>query len=261
MRVLKGRQRSSVRPRGFTFIEVLVVIVLLGIIALIAYTGAAAAYQRARLAGVATELSNYLAQAANEVQKVRCLDVTCSSSTQYMVFVEIGAQNTDGSTPVRTYLDTNSNYVLEVGTDTLVSKYIIPSGIVLSPQVAPNPVDCLYGGTGCTVTSAKTHVDSQNWSTSSGSTTSVDLDDATIARRLGIDFRSRAFQPPLIASTTTTPSMLTGLAKLTLTHQNMVLSSASHLTPLTSFEIRISPAWAVTTRKGVWNGTSFAYTY
>jgi prepilin-type N-terminal cleavage/methylation domain-containing protein len=279
MRVLKGRQRSSVRPRGFTLIEVLVVLTIIGIIALIGSIEISRASQRAKLYGVANDLRAFFAQAASEMSKVRCLNAGCTSTAQYEVFLEIAPQDTDGTTPVRLYTDDNQDGILTVGSDSVVAKYTIPSSIVLAPGVTPTAVnDCLYGGTNCdvynfaagtpptgtcgTATGAKTHVASLNWS--------WDDDSVSQKRALKLNYKNRAINTVYGPTSST---MINGwrcsggssvagtgssFAKLALTHKNMT-SSGSGLTPVTTYEIWISPVWDVTIHKGVWDGTKFNY--
>jgi prepilin-type N-terminal cleavage/methylation domain-containing protein len=238
MRVLKGRQRSSVRPGGFTFIEVLVVMALIGIIALIGSIEISRASQRAKLLGVANDLRAFFAQAVNEMGKVRG---TGTSATQYEVFLQVDAQAADGTTPVRLITDDNSDGLLDSG-DTTRASYTIPSSIVLAPGVAPsNPPDALYTG-------PKTQVASVNWS--------VNTDDRTVMRVLRLDFHSRAIN---VVSGVASTTMITGVAKLALTHKNMLISGVGTLSPLTSYELWISPVWNVSVHKGIWDGSNFKY--
>jgi prepilin-type N-terminal cleavage/methylation domain-containing protein len=276
MRVLKGRQRSSVRPRGFTLIEVLVVLTLIGIMVVIGSIEVSRAAQRAKLFGVANDLRAFFGQAVNEMQKVRCLNAGCTSTTQYEVFLQIDAQAADGTTPVRLYTDDNADGVLTIGSDSVVAKYTIPSSIVLAPQLSSATVnDCLYGGANCKLyngtscvaaTSAKTQVASLNWS--------VDTDDTSVSRALKLGFKNTTIN---VVSGTSSSTMINGwrcststnsvagtgtsIAKLAVTHKNMTLSGISRLTPITSYEIWISPVWDVTVHKGVWDSSTNKLVY
>jgi prepilin-type N-terminal cleavage/methylation domain-containing protein len=253
--------RRTRRTRAFTIIELLVVITIIGITVLISAVEVNKASQRAKLVGAANDLRTFLARAVTEMQRVRCLNVGCTSTAQYETFVEIGAQATDGSTPVRIYTDDNANGLLDIGTDNVVAKYTIPSGIILAPGVAPAPVDCLYGGTGCTAsTTAKTQVASLNWGAESLATTDLDKDDKTTPRALRLDFKQRAIAtvcPASLVGCTASTTLISGIAKLALTHNNMTISGVGRLTPLTSYEVWISPVWSVTLHKKVWDGTKF----
>jgi prepilin-type N-terminal cleavage/methylation domain-containing protein len=238
MRV-RRRLTSAVRPRGFTFIEVLIVMVLIGIIALIGSVEISRASQRTKLMGVANDLRAFFSQAVTEMQRVRCTDSTCASTTQYEVFLQVDAQAADGTTPVRLITDDNADGLLNSG-DTTRATYTIPSSILLAPGVAPTPADALYTG-------PKTQVASLNWS--------VDTDDKTVMRALRLDFHNRAIN---VVGGTASTTMITGIAKLALIHKNMTLTTGT-LTPLTSYELWISPVWNVSIHKGVWDGTKFDY--
>jgi prepilin-type N-terminal cleavage/methylation domain-containing protein len=237
--------RARGRPSGFTFIEVLIVVVLIGIIAIIGSVEVSRASQRARLNGTANNLRNWLATAVNEMQRPRCPSSTpnCAASAQqqYEVFVQLGAQNADGTTTVSMYVDDDSDGLLTTTSDRLISTFTIPSTVLLAPGVAPNPADALYTG-------PKTQVASQNWS--------VDTDNVTVARALRLDYHNKAIN---VVSGTASTTMITGIAKLALTLKNMTSTGNYALTPLISYEIWISPVWNVTVHKGVWNGTKFVY--
>jgi len=248
-RRLRARGRAF---RGFTIIELLIVLALIGILVLIGSIEISRAAQRAKLAGVANDVRTFIAQAVNEMQKTR------TGTTQYETFLVVAAQDADGTTPLRLYTDDNANGLLDIGTDTLVRSYTIPSPLILAANVSPSPVDCLYGGTGCTVATAKTQVASLNWGTLSGLAADVDKDDKTVARALRLDFRNRAIST-LCPTCTATTTMIPGVAKLVLTSSRMTTAGAGRLTPLISYEIWISPVWNVTVHKGVWNGTKFVY--
>jgi prepilin-type N-terminal cleavage/methylation domain-containing protein len=244
------RTRRTRRTRAFTIIELLVVITIIGITVLISAVEVNRASQRAKLSGVANDLRTFMARAVTEMQRVRCLNAGCTSTTQYETFVEIGAQATDGTTPVRIYTDDNANGLLDVATDTVVAKYTIPASIILAPDVAPTPADALYTG-------PKSHVASLNWGKTAAADT-ADADDASKSRALRLDFHNRAINVVITPASTT---IIPGIARLALTSKNMtpLVSGPSKLTPLICYEIHISPIWSVSLTKGLWDGTKFTY--
>jgi prepilin-type N-terminal cleavage/methylation domain-containing protein len=238
----KSVRRSTSSARGFSLTELLIVVLILGIIAAIGVTEARKAFNKTRLAGTANDLHIFFQSALTELHKPRGVGME-----QTEIFVRINARSSDGSTTVDLLSDTDEDGLLGVP-DTVIRTYTIPDDIVLALGVSPTPADCLYGGTGCTVTTAKANVATLNWST--------DADDAAVSRALRLDFRGRTIN---VVTGTASTAMITDIARLAVSHRNMVQTTMGRLTPLTTYEISISPLWSVSAKRGIWDGTKFTY--
>jgi len=230
------------RRRGFSLIELLIMILILGLIAVVGVGEATRAINKTRLAATAQDILIFSQSALSEMHKPRGV-----SSAQMEIFLRINARNADLSTQLDLLTDDDGDGLL-TNADSVIRSYTIPKDMILAPSVSPTPVDCLYGGTGCATTSAKVNVASLNWSS--------DADDAAISRALRLDFRGRTIN---VVSGTASTTMVTNIVRLAITHRRMSEPGSGRITPLTSYEITISPLWNVSMKRGIWNGAKFVY--
>jgi prepilin-type N-terminal cleavage/methylation domain-containing protein len=115
-----GRQNPNSDVSGFTLIEVLVVVAILGLIAAILTVAVSNAIKRQRLDTAAQQLRSFMDRA-----------YVSTTQTGNGMFVQIGAVRTDGSRSVRLVEDSNSNRTLD-STDQVLATETITNDLVLS---------------------------------------------------------------------------------------------------------------------------------
>lgn len=106
---------------GFTLIEVLVVVAILGMIALIMTISVSKTLKRQRLETAAHEVQSFLNKA-----------YTSTTSTGRAAFVVVSAPATDGSRTMRLYDDTGNNGVLDTSSDVVLGTQLIPNDLVMA---------------------------------------------------------------------------------------------------------------------------------
>lgn len=188
-RVIRPSRRPAGR-RGFTAIEILVVLAILGIIAGLAAPRIIALNRRMSLEGTSAGFRSFVQQAGVLSQR---------RNLAYFVVVNPRisdpGQNDDLSRPVQLVEDTNGNGTYDAGTDVVVNTMTIPPGISLSrtdPTIA----------------------DQTLWQVTGSGAASV--------YSLGVDLRGRTITP-------TTGAPITGVATMSMTHTGMVTSAVRPL--------------------------------
>ena len=121
MRMTDRRQR----PRGFSLLEVLIVVALIGIAAMIGFGQFSATFKRQRLVGSSAEMKTI-------AQSVR----TTGQNRNAMAFLRIAPANPDGTIPIQVLIDSNGNSQLDVGTDAVTREYSLPADLNLA---SPDP--------------------------------------------------------------------------------------------------------------------------
>lgn len=113
-------RKSREDQNGFTLIEVLVVLFILGLIAALMTIAVSKTLKRQRLGTAAEQLSSFIQKA-----------YTDTSLNQREVFITIGGEESDGSRTVFMIEDSNENGSLD-GTDTRLDTLSITHDLVLS---------------------------------------------------------------------------------------------------------------------------------
>ena len=107
--------------KGFSLIEILVVVAILGLIAMIMTIAVSKTLKRQRLDTAAREIQSFLNRA-----------YTTTTSTGRAAFIVISAPATDGSRTMTIYDDTNNNGVFNSASDAAIASSILPGDLVLS---------------------------------------------------------------------------------------------------------------------------------
>ncbi len=115
-----GQVKRSSEHSGFTLIEALVVLAILGLIATILTVAVSNAIKRQRLDTAAQQLRSFIDKA-----------YVSTTQTGNGVFVAIGPVQSDGTRLVKLVEDTNSNHVLD-STEPVLDTETITSDLVLS---------------------------------------------------------------------------------------------------------------------------------
>jgi prepilin-type N-terminal cleavage/methylation domain-containing protein len=206
------------RPqRGFTLIEVLVTVVLIGMVAVLAVTQINNAWQKSRL--------------DSEVGNVRAF---LQSAYTYMVNhrapVYVRVQSQSGK-PVTLSITQNAD-----GTGTKFATMTMPDYITLSTSnTAPGQLDATtvwpaYPVTACPATNMAT-----------GGTGVLECD----ATGAAVVIPASPVVPPC-----TIPTMVTQVQRLVVTHVRMVGGS---LRPKIVYTLQVTPLWSVQVTKAVWS--------
>ena len=119
-----GPSRRSSIPAGqagFSLIEVLVVVAIIGMLAVIMTIAVSRTLKRQRLETAAHEVQSFLNRA-----------YTTTSATGRSTFVWVSAPSTDGARTMRIYDDTNNDGVFSTSSDEIVDTQPLPSDLVLS---------------------------------------------------------------------------------------------------------------------------------
>ncbi len=127
-------ENTSSRDSGFTFIELLIVIAILGMIAAILTVAVSRAIKRQRLDTAAQQLRSFIDRA-----------YVSTTQTGNGMFIQIGAVQTDGSRLVRLVEDNNSNQTLD-STDQVLATETITDDLVLSNSSTAGTAWPVVGG-------------------------------------------------------------------------------------------------------------------
>ena len=112
---------SGIDSKGFSLIEILVVVAILGLISLIMTIAVSKSLKRQRLDTAAHEIQSFLNRA-----------YTTTTSTGRATFIYIGLAAPDGSRTMRIYDDTNNNGVFDSSADAVIATTLIPGDLVLA---------------------------------------------------------------------------------------------------------------------------------
>lgn len=111
--------------KGFSLIEMLVVVAIVGLLAVIMTIAVSKTLKRQRLETAAHEVQNFLNKA-----------YTTTSSTSRSVFVFVAAPAADGSRTMTLYDDTNNNGIFDSTSDAVLATQAITKDLVLSAPPA-----------------------------------------------------------------------------------------------------------------------------
>jgi prepilin-type N-terminal cleavage/methylation domain-containing protein len=212
--------------RGFSLVELLVVIFILGIVFIIGGSGISRAWKRQKLQSASTDLKILMQRALPEMQRrnmvtfVQIGPLVNNASVRYLPIRLIGDANGNGT------LDAAANPATVASPDLLIDEYDImvtgKTGVKGVTGVTPDF---------CLSTFDITQIQSVRWSNNST--------DWTVGRSIMCDFQGRAID-------VTTGRQLAGDATFVLTHVDVV--NRSYM-PATRFLLTINPVWSVRVRK------------
>ena len=212
--------------RGFSLVEMLVVIFILGVVFIIGGSGISRAWKRQKLQSASMDVKSLIQRALPEMQR-----------RNMVTFVQIGPLVNNASVrylPIRLIGDANGNGAMDAAAnpptvalpDLLIDEYdIIVKGSTGVKGVSNVDPDF------CLSTLDVTKIQSVRWSDNST--------DWTVGRWIMCDFQGRAID-------VTTGRQLAGDATFVLTHMDVVNHSYM---PATRFLVTINPVWSVRIRK------------
>ncbi len=216
-----ARTRRIRRARGFSLLEILVVIAILGIALMLGLAGVSSTLKRQRLASAADDLRTIAQRALTEMQN--------RNVATYLVF---GKYVTDVGTDVAVALDTNNNGRIEIDKngdglfDDANNDDTVLWRVRLQPEIA------------LSTTAVNAQSFNAQWAKpASGSNSAVLLCDF-LGRTMRPDVSGA---PPLAA-----PTQVTAVATVQMTHRDMISGA---LTPLTVYTLSINPLWAATVQR------------
>ena len=195
-------------PRGFTTVELLVVLAIVGLLIAIGGTEAIKFIRRQRPVAASQDLQLLAKRVFLESQR-RGVD-------GFLRLAPPTAVN-PRSIPVEIWVDTDNDRAFNAANDALIDTYRIPLTDVSGADIQQLSLS----------TVAKNQVESAAWSFNG---TAIGTE-----RVLGCDSVGRAYDP-------TTRLQIGAVATLNLTHVDMISSS---LLPRRNHQLRISPAWNV----------------
>ena len=222
---MRSARRSS-RRRGFTLIEMLAVVVVIGITALIGFTEYRKISRREALSVQATQISTLLQQAAVTVRQ-----------RDAITWVKIGPAYSSFHrglpTPFRDIqlvVDTCCGAGLAVQGNGVFDD---PAGPGASKDTVVQTVAIPLDDVSFSTTAAPPAIEETNWGTGF-------LGQEAGSFVLGLNFRGQTIGPNGAA--------ISGMATLSLTHPDMFLG---RLTPLVNYQVRVNPIWDVVVRRTV----------
>lgn len=207
---MRASRRAQVRTRrrGFSLIEILVVLAITGIALMFGLSGLNSAFKRQKLNSAAEELKTLAGRALTEMQN--------RNASTFLVF---------------------GRYVTDIGTDVAVVVDVNGNGL-LDEAIDPGPVDGLFDDAARNVVIWRTRVPVEialsNTALNAQTFNTQWLRPTTgpASAVLMCDFIGRAMIPGA------TPAMINGPATVQLSHRDMIDGS---LTPLVTYTVSIGP--------------------
>lgn len=213
------------RRRGFSLIELLVVVVIIGITLTLGLTGILSALKRQRLATAASEVNTLVTNVYTTMQ-----------DRNLNVFLAFGKRVAGVGADVAIVVDTNQNLVCDEAIDPNNDGLFDDAPRDLVPWRARVPADVAFSPVDPTAISFNTQ-----WAKPSS---------GVIAAVLMCDFMGRALipstTPPTPPVTTGNFTVTTGPATVQLCHDDMIAGS---LTPLVTYTVSIGPLFKSSVRR------------
>lgn len=213
------------RRRGFSLIELLVVIVILGLTLTLGLSGIVSALKRQRLSTAANEVNTLVTKVYMTMQ-----------DQNTTVFLAFGKRVAGTGADVAIVVDTNGNLVCDEAIDPNNDGLFDDAPTTLVPWRVRLPADVAFSNTDPTAVSFNTQ-----WAKPSS---------GAIAAVLLCDFMGRALipatTPPTPPATAGTFALPTGPATVQLCHDDMISGS---LTPLVTYTVSIGPLFKSSVRR------------